>query len=59
MSGKVPKHLRADDCRAKAAEYRIEACRDRVRQSHRAMIRHIAETWERIAEEIEEEEAVS
>jgi hypothetical protein len=40
----------------KAAECRIIACGE-IPDSHRIMLQHVAETWEHIATDIEEEAA--
>jgi hypothetical protein len=45
--------LSPEDSRAKAAECRALA-RQALRQEHRIMLEHIAETWDRIASELEE-----
>ena len=49
MSQPTPKeHLDAEGCYAKAAECRTLAKAD-ANSSHKIMLKHMAETWDRIA----------
>ena len=47
-----PKRLSAEDARVKVAEC-LEMSRIARDTSHRIMLEHMAETWERIARDIE------
>ena len=48
MAGAEPsKRLSPDECRAKSAECRELARLSRI-ETHRTMLQHMAETWERI-----------
>ena len=52
LDGKPPKRLTADACRQQAVNCRVVA-RDTMTASHRIMLEHIADTWERIAVDID------
>jgi hypothetical protein len=43
-----PKRLSADQCREKAVECRVQARLSR-NETHRVMLLHMADTWDRIA----------
>lgn len=43
--------MSAEECRAKAEDCR-EMARVAIRQEHRNMLTHMAETWERIAADV-------
>ena len=52
LDGKPPKRLTADACRQQAVNCRVVA-RDTMTASHRLMLEQIADTWERIALDID------
>ena len=51
-----PRPLTLEECHAKAAEVRALA-RRAVASEHRIMLEHMAETWDRICEDIKRREA--
>jgi hypothetical protein len=51
----MPERLTIEECRAKAAECR-DIARRAAKSDHRTMLEHMAETWERIGEDIKRHE---
>ncbi len=58
MASDQTKRLSADDAKAKAAECRGMAMRA-SRRDHQIMLHHMAETWERIAADVSNNEQTS
>jgi len=52
LDGKLPKRLTANACRNQAVNCR-HAAKDTMTAAHRVMLEHIADTWERIASDID------
>ena len=52
LDGKPPKRRTAETCREQSVNCRVVA-KDTMTASHRIMLEHIADTWERIAVDID------